>query len=381
MKYKRLPVFCLVSLLLLVACSPSITTRTEEPAALSEIATPATVATPESTATATEVALQIPEGRFLVYVSLGDEGGEYQVINFPDLIAEPYEALNSEEWSFDWSYVLSPDGRYLAYDRSVNQDYAHQTLYVLNTSTGESKKISDHSQSNGKPTWTADGRYLEFDRYNQGLFIYDTQTGDLRQFNVSSPFSDASAISPDGSQIAYKGGCPGPGIACPVDLYAINSDGSGERFLEKGAMDWIFWSKDGRLIYYSLFGDRETYGNSPSSEESGYRLYSLDLESGTSQTVDDPRFNTSATDSSFLSPNGEFLLYAFGNAGLQMLRTSDGSATTLLPPSTPAWSPDSRYIVANTWEGDWYLYDAQTGQSITIEPDFQPGTQVVGWLP
>ena len=384
-------VVSLPCIIFLIACiAPAVATQVAPP-----VDTPASVATPSPeisitpretssakiSVTPTEEPFQMPDGRLLVYTNLtGEQGGVYKVVSLPSLTVEPYEPLNSNEWFVDWNFVLSPSGHYLAYERSVNRDYARHTLYLLNVETGVSTLLQAGYQSNGKPTWTSDGRFLEFDNGMHGFNIYEIQTGNLRQIRVGSEFSGSSAISPAGNRIAYKGGCPGPLIACPVDLYIVNSDGTGERFVEKGVTDWIFWSADGRLIYYSLFGDRETYGNSTDPAYAGYRFYALDPETGQSSTVDDPRFNTEANDSSFLSPDGQLLAYAFGNAGLKVIRTPDHTLFTLLPPGDPAWSPDSHYIAASSWDGEWYLFDVQTGKSTVLDLGLETST-IVGWLP
>jgi Tol biopolymer transport system component len=375
---KSLRLFGIFAFSLLAACG-SPQPSTETPAALVETVT-TSAQQPTETATPTEAAFQMPVGRLLVYENL-DATGKYEMIDLSDLSVESYAPLNSSEWFVDWQWSLSPNGKFLAYDRSVNQDYARQTLYLLNIETGESRMIGDHSHSNGTPTWTADGRLLEFDNYDQGITIYDTQTGNAKHIDVNARFSDASAISPAGDRIAFKGGCPREGISCPVDLYMINTDGSDERFIEKGWTDYIFWSRDSREIYYSLFGDRDTYGEVQNLTDAGYDLYVFNLDSGTSQTVSDEKYQTSAPDFSYLSPNGEFLLYQFGDAGLYLVRASDYSTIELLPSGYHVWSPDSHYIAVASWEGEWTLYDVQTGTSTTIEPNIPSGSQVVGWLP
>jgi WD40-like Beta Propeller Repeat len=374
--------FCLASMTLLVACGAPAPGPSAEAPAPTSAPTALETPLPETTATPAEEPFQLPQARLLVYTNLaGGEGGEYKVVRLPDLTVEPYEPLNSEEWFVDWSHVLSPGGHYLAYDRSTNKDYARKSLYLLNTLTGDSTRIkADYHSSNGIPTWTSDGRFLEFDSGSQGFSIYDVQTGKTRHVAVDSGLTGSSAISPTGDRIAYKGGCPGPLIACPVDLYMVNSDGTGEQLLEQGAMDWIFWSADGRLIYYSLFGDRETYGQSGHLADSGYRLYSLEPETGLSSTVDDPLFNAEAHSSAFQSPDGLFLAYAFGNVGLKVVRTTDHTLVDLLQPGDPAWSPDSRYIAVSSWSGEWYLFDLHRAQSVPLEVNLEYST-IVGWLP
>ena len=325
----------------------------------------------------------MPSGRLLVRSTLeGDGGDKYWLVNFPDLTVQPFEPLNSEQWFVDWSAVLSPDARYVVYERSINQQYDHHTLWLMDLATGETTQIFDGYRSNGKPTWMADGRFLEFDNFETGLYTYDVQTGDLNHIAVDSEFSNASAISPSGDRIAYNGGEPiEAGISCPVGLYTVNTDGTNETFLEQGAMDWIFWSADGRLIYYSLFGDRETCGYSQDPADSGYRLYSLDLATGQSSTIEDPGSNTQAWGSSFLSPDGEFLTYEFGGS-LKVIRTSDNSAIDFISWGHPAWTPDSRYVASIPDSGDWLLYDVMTGESTIITPDFPFSLPTpVGWLP
>lgn len=377
---KRLLFFEVIALLLLVACGSAATIKETPPPPLDKATSSIDLLATE-TSISTQASFQMPEGRLLVYVDLGEDGGEYQLIDLLTLEAQPYAPLNSEDWFFDWSYVLSPDARYLAYERSINKDYSNHTLYLLDLNTGESTRITDYSQSNGIPNWTADGRYMEFDKYNQGLFIYDTQASSLRQISTSSGFADASAISPAGDRIAYTGGCPGEGIPCPADLYMINADGSGEQYLDQGYISWIFWSRDGNRIYYSLFGDRETYGNSGDPANSGYRLHYFDLQARLSTSIEDWKFNSSATDSSFLSPNGEYLVYVFGNAGMKLITTTDYSMIDFLPGGYVAWSPDSRYLVTSSYEGEWNLLDIETGETTKLEVNLPVGSQVVGWLP
>jgi Tol biopolymer transport system component len=370
-RVKLVLLHCLLSFAILTSCSAEARTPEAQSALATETAPAAS--TPEITAAPSEEAFQMPGGRLLIYTSL-EYNGQYSILTFPELSVEVYDPLNLDESFYDRVWSLSPGGRFLAFERNGET----RKLMLLNFETGEISTLASNYRSNGRPTWTADGRLLEFDNYDQGLTIYDTETGNARHIDVSTRFSDASAISPDGNQIAYSGGCPGPMIACPVDLYVVNTDGSGEQLLEKGDTDWIFWSQDSRLIYYNLFGDRD-YGQT--GELSGYRLYSFDLESGQSSAVADPQFNTSATDSSFLSPSGEYLVYNFGDAGLQVVRTSDGSAIELLPAGYLAWSPDSRYVLSSSYEGEWNLLDVETGRTIKLELDIPVGSQVVGWLP
>lgn len=373
--------FCLISLSILIACSSAQPTNQEPAGEAADTATVALTAATEASAGPTEGAFHMPAGRLLVYTNLGKDGGQYQIINLPDLTAEPYDPLNNADWFFDRSIVLSPGGHYLVYVRKFNQDSPQYSLNILEIGTGISTKIADGSQSNGQPTWTADGKLLEFDNFDQGLYIYNVETDDLRHIAVSSEYSDQSAISPSGDQIAYVGACPGNLIACPVDLYIVNSDGTGERYLEKGDIDWIFWSRDGRFIYYSLYGDRETYGNSGELTDSGYRLHYFDLESGQSSSIEDWKFNAEAQGSWYLSPNGEFLAYQFGFAGVKVVKTSNYSLIDLLPVGDDvAWSPDSRYLAINSFSGDWYLYDIETGLTETLDVDLQ-SSQIVGWLP
>jgi hypothetical protein len=157
----------------------------------------------------------------------------------------------------------------------------------------------------------------------------------------------------------------------------INTDGSGETLLIEGWMDWIFWNHDGSRIYYSQF-----HGVS-----NGYTLHYLDLESRQSTQIiapTSPTASTFAVEAANLSPNDEYLVYFVNSTiepnSLQVIRTADNRTVAAFPGSYATWTADSRYLVVTNLDGEWFVLDVDTGQSIPLAIDVQAGAQIVGWL-
>ena len=111
----------------------------------------------------------------------GADGGLYTV---PVAGGSPTRVL-ARPGNSDLPYDWSPDGRYLAYmnvlARSSSFAYGGTLdLYILDTTTGKTTKVTDLSANQTAPKWTPDGKYLLFgsDRDGAGLYALALQPED-----------------------------------------------------------------------------------------------------------------------------------------------------------------------------------------------------------
>lgn len=122
-----------------------------------------------------------PDKSRLCYWQNGLDGGLYTV---PVTGGTPTRVLarpGTSSLPYDWS----PDGRYLAYMNVMarTSSFAYGgtlDLYILDTTTGKSTKITDLTANQTAPKWSLDGKYLLFgsDREGPGLYALALQPED-----------------------------------------------------------------------------------------------------------------------------------------------------------------------------------------------------------
>jgi Tol biopolymer transport system component len=126
-------------------------------------------------------------------------------------------------------------------------------LFVMNADgTGETR-LTATLTTEENPAWSADGRKIVFDTYDQGLF---TINGDgSGRTRLTSAADTEPAWSPDGTKIAFvrgAGACGG-GFYCNTlgDIYVMSADGTGQTRIT--GRDYVGefspnWSPDGTKI-------------------------------------------------------------------------------------------------------------------------------------
>jgi Tol biopolymer transport system component len=184
----------------------------------------------------------------------------------------------------------------------------------------------------GGPTWTPDGQWITFTRYDPGAGVYAA--------------------------------------------FSIRPDGTGEKQLPlpPGAIKAVSWSPDGGRLAYARQAGALPY------------LFSAD-PNGTGETrlccASDFDFATHPD----WSPNGQALVFTHGNSpGTLMKVNRDGSGLTILSDNqddrdNAAWSPDGTKIVFARWNGFAYRLLTmdpngsdvqQLGNEDAIHPSWQP---------
>jgi Tol biopolymer transport system component len=209
-------------------------------------------------------------------------------------------ALVSPSWA--------PDGR--SFVASRGNDYGRPRVLVVPLQGGRRRTIAGHvfDPAPESVTFSPDGRYLVVPGLHRpaGLYAYDLQRRRARQF-VAGPVAPRSAVSwsPDGRRVAFDR--DGGGIV-EVDLrrraaHLITRDGAGAA-----------WSPDGRWIAFST-------ARGVVAKRCG--------EDGCGLT----------TDIDVIRPDG---------SGRRRLTHTQGDE------STPSWSPDSKWLVAQLLPGKTY---------------------------
>jgi Tol biopolymer transport system component/DNA-binding winged helix-turn-helix (wHTH) protein len=339
--------------------------------------------------------------------------------------------------------ALSPDGRAIAYatDRSGGFEIAVKPLLGGATEL----VLTSDGQQNVEPAWSPDGDYIAYHSMRRGgIWIVPALGGVPRQV---SDFGSDPAWSPDGRRLAFQSDpladiAPAAfGANVPSTIWTVARDGGDRRRITSssdpvGGQAAPAWSPDGRHIAFV------TYSEQPR------RLWSAPADGGAASLLDEAH---GAMFDPVFTPDGRWLYYATGGpfvirvpvasgqrrgahqaiatpglAGVRHLSMSgDGrrlamtsltlssnlwtvdvssrSGEATAPPrpltddtsrrkTTPAWSPDGRWIAYTGSRGgpgsDIFVMSAADGRSLpmtTGEPAITklgpPANYRPVWLP
>ena len=83
---------------------------------------------------------------------------------------------------------LSPDGKWIAYDAStidLSANLRHSAIYLIPSSGGTSKQITDGSKQDEGPAWSPDGKTIAYvsnrDSAAKQVWLYDVGSGQSRK--------------------------------------------------------------------------------------------------------------------------------------------------------------------------------------------------------
>jgi len=339
--------------------------------------------------------------------------------------------------------ALSPDGRAIAYatDRSGGFEIAVKPLLGGATEL----VLTSDGQQNVEPAWSPDGDYIAYHSMRRGgIWIVPALGGVPRQV---SDFGSDPAWSPDGRRLAFQSDpladiAPAAfGANVPSTIWTVARDGGDRRRITSssdpvGGHAAPAWSPDGRHIAFVTYSERPR------------RLWSAPADGGAARLLDEAH---GAMFDPVFTPDGRWIYYATGGpfvirvpvasgqrrgthqaiatpglAGVRHLSMSgDGrrlamtsltlssnlwtvdvssrSGEATAPPrpltddtsrrkTTPAWSPDGRWIAYTGSRGgpgsDIFVMSAADGRSLpmtTGEPAITklgpPANYRPVWLP
>ncbi|MBI4472913.1 MAG: S9 family peptidase, partial [Acidobacteria bacterium] len=236
---------------------------------------------------------------------------------------------------------FSPDGKWLAYtvsdwDRENDRMVSH--VYLISSDGGRPIKLSNGEKGESSPQWAPDSSEIAFlaDR-DKGNQIWRIRVGGGEAEKLTSEENPVSAFrwAPDGKRIAF----------ITRDIPANKAEREKQK---KDKFDMIVVEKD--LVYS--------------------HLWTIDVESKAKKRVTEGSFTVQAPR---WSPDGKWIAYVESRNGSQesaYFDISDNSNTDIFivsseggtprkitsnagPDSSPAWSPDSKWIAYTTSPEQW----------------------------
>jgi dipeptidyl aminopeptidase/acylaminoacyl peptidase len=213
-----------------------------------------------------------PDGRYLSFVAL--------VPGAPLSVAEPLTPPAGATWAAPPRYY---DQLRYRWDGMGYLDRGMLQVFVVPSDGGAARQVTDGDLPNGgtsmndspqqlagpaTPVWSPDGKYLyvsttrrkdyEYYDYDTEVYRISVSDGAVTQLTDRRGPDSNPIVSPDGRRIAYLGYDDRFMGYQVVQLYLMNSDGTGARSLTAGLdrdVSDIAWSSDGRWIYF-LYVDR-----------------------------------------------------------------------------------------------------------------------------
>jgi Tol biopolymer transport system component len=290
-----------------------------------------------------------------------DGSGRIHVVGLDgrgDRIVTPKPGFEAPRWS--------PDGLTLVFESGRGP--ADSELYSYRMSTGTIRRLTHHPGLDAYPAWSPDGSRIAWTANRGGGFaIWVMRRGGTGARRLTSGPADAHpAWSPDGRAIAFVS-------AASRSLELVRSDGQGRRRIGGGrAFDSSSapaWSPDGRRLavagvdgaLYTVATDGHALRRltpdrpgmvawRPSWSPRGGQIAFINLADSALDVVDAGTARvhliarqTDALSTPAWSPDGRFLVFADGSGHLETI-SSDGRARRILThgisaDANPAWRP------------------------------------------
>ncbi len=254
------------------------------------------------------------KGAIDTYRKVAQSGNRAAVARALARMGQCYEKLGDTEARQAYERILREFG-----DQQEAVATARARLAALGGSSAQpavvARRIWSAREADATGTVSADGRLLSLTHWDTGdLAVRDLEAGQTRLLTNKGPwdknweFADKSAISPDGTQIAFQWCAKGPD-GCASELHVVNVDGSGRRrvFAAPGRKPWMephAWMPDGKRILV------DTISRGPAWTR---RIALLSIADGSVQVLKELP-PSQARDNLILSRDGTWIAYSYPGA-------------------------------------------------------------------
>jgi len=134
-------------------------------------------------------------------ITLSDESGEFEFVSMPSNAIGTHEKITKDGKVLRFGGLPSPDGKWLAYSDLEG------SVYLLNISKGQSKKISTNDERKGSFSWSPDSKWFAFVQNALNtmaqIHVYNLETGKSFPITTDRANSKYPKWSPDGKFIYF----------------------------------------------------------------------------------------------------------------------------------------------------------------------------------
>ncbi|HEX3847704.1 MAG TPA: S9 family peptidase [Steroidobacteraceae bacterium] len=226
---------------------------------------------------------------------------------------------------------VSPDGQWVAYvatSNDRNADTAPAAIWMTSWDGTQRLALSAGSESTSKPRWSPDGRYLAFLSHPPGsdktqVMLLDRRGGEARVITHETGEITDYAWAPDGKRLAFVMEQGGDATPKPIVIDALHFKEDGDGYLSAARLRHLFL---------------------------------LDVETGRTEPLTDPKFNDEVP---VWSPDGKYIVFERtrergpdpdAREDIDIVEARGGAAPrTLVRPYAPnsqklAFSPDGAQV-------------------------------------
>lgn len=134
-------------------------------------------------------------------ITLSDESGEFEFVQFSADGSGTIQAISKDGDLLRYQGIPSPDGKWIAYDD------LESNMYILNISSGVSKKISAHQEGIWDFSWSPDSQWLAFVEAAKNTMaqikVYNLNDGSSFDLTTDRANSFNPRWSPDGKFLYF----------------------------------------------------------------------------------------------------------------------------------------------------------------------------------
>jgi Tol biopolymer transport system component len=271
----------------------------------------------------------------------GDEDMQFVTFSIEDGFMQVLHSFETS-WNF-WrsGMAISPDGRYIAYDRAQEKDSEDKDIYILDIEHNKTECVVQHAANDRLLGWTPDNNYL--------FFASNRKRGFPGNFSISDTLDAYLLPVTDG----VRQGAP--------ELIKHNIP---SKIRPKG------FTRDGGYYYAVEFSTTEA------------AVAEVDMQTGKLLTKPQAVGQTGTDFSPAWSPDGRHLAYSVhqpDESGIIRIRNMETSQERELDPDLPPffslrWSPDGKFFLVSIFESMYnqkfpqfiYRIDASTGERVVL---------------